>query len=1233
MLKKLMSVLLILSFTLSTTCFDTAHALNYATAGNINLAPALLFNDLNETEQTDTGRIFMALESCLQRCESDDARTLLNNLKELSESPEDTDWLFASDKARFLFAEANELTAGIGYVRCDILNPLDSSLRIYYIGFGLTKDENDGYPLEVYTEKEWNDKNIPLRIEAKKTLVLREGKPASADTTQIPAWARNEYASRVLLTMAMKDGITRARDFNMDEFMATYNAVQPLYPELAFPKKDAEFIQKISSAFETLAAAGLLSKVAQEDMVPRYSITLQGQKEIMSLKNTWAHKSKARNAAPVTKPASLFRESLSYGFNVLRLMISKVKFDFSLGLSASAAKRQMSSLAMFPSFVTTPTGRETGTYLAIDIGGSNFRVLAVKLDGNRKIEVLADTSKDENFDSHVPEEIKTGEAKDLFDYIARNVHDFMKKNGISTTDTINLGCTWSYPVQQTSINSGIHMKWVKGWNVKGVVGNDVGKLLSDAFVKEGIGNVNVAALCNDTVGTLAAGRYMYSDCDMGVILGTGTNAAMVLNLDEIAKWSGEKAYRQMIVNAEWGNFYGVNRTDFDDLLDKDTKSPGVHQFEKMISGKYLGEIARRVLIGAINENALFGGVTPEKLLEVLDEEDDSKGFQSAWVSMIENDGTADLETAGKIFMDHINVTTTLEERRLIKDICTAVSERAARMSAAAIGATVEMMDPRFERDHVIAIDGSLFEHNVNFKKNMEAALKELYAEKSDKIKLILIKDGSGVGAAVIAAIAASASQPAAPLPVREELARLGASAAAIKDANKIIIVPGHGVYKGTSSATAEDDDSWVGIFPGEGKFYIEHVRGAVELAAARPGSVIVFSGGQSREKAGNRSESESYHEIARQYNWWGHPEVAGRILQEEYSRDSMENVLFSVELFNGLTGKLPGHVTVTGWDFKSERFGIHANGIGIPAEDFEYVGVNDPEPAALAKAQIAERKLVEDTKNNPLLRGADWDAKRATRDPFRRGNPYGDTEDLAKAISEGYQTSALLPQDVKPLAKEAGRLILSDTMKNGMYTLLLPFEFYKNAEFRNDASENRSRFILKRVGVTDIGTTTDLAGYVRDLIAEAGQDAGRSVALIPKKLIEGRTEHDIEMALEPLATMNMKFIVGDVAAMQEMETAMAQERKFVRQDTYAIMLLARAVTPDMDKNSPIVRYLEYLVEKYFKWDGERTIKVAEYIAAIANSEILKIVKAYVIPAEQMDARLEHERSSYTLIYA
>jgi len=55
----------------------------------------------------------------------------------------------------------------------------------------------------------------------------------------------------------------------------------------------------------------------------------------------------------------------------------------------------------------------------------------------------------------------------------------------------------------------------------------------------------------------------------------------------------------------------------------------------------------------------------------------------------------------------------------------------------------------------VGMDGSLFEKYPGFNTKTTGVFEELYGEKAEKITLVHSKDGSGKGAAIIAAVAAS----------------------------------------------------------------------------------------------------------------------------------------------------------------------------------------------------------------------------------------------------------------------------------------------------------------------------------------------------------------------------------------------------------------------------------------------------------------------------------------------
>ena len=69
----------------------------------------------------------------------------------------------------------------------------------------------------------------------------------------------------------------------------------------------------------------------------------------------------------------------------------------------------------------------------------------------------------------------------------------------------------------------------------------------------------VAALINDSVGTLAGGCYVDANTKIGVILGTGTNACYAEQRSNIAALAKSRNGREqqhplMAINTEWGNF-------------------------------------------------------------------------------------------------------------------------------------------------------------------------------------------------------------------------------------------------------------------------------------------------------------------------------------------------------------------------------------------------------------------------------------------------------------------------------------------------------------------------------------------------------------------------------------------------------------------------------------------------------------------------------------------------------
>eukprot|EP01060_Flectonema_neradi_P003250 TRINITY_DN12082_c0_g1_i1.p1 TRINITY_DN12082_c0_g1~~TRINITY_DN12082_c0_g1_i1.p1 ORF type:complete len:280 (+),score=30.52 TRINITY_DN12082_c0_g1_i1:114-842(+) len=162
---------------------------------------------------------------------------------------------------------------------------------------------------------------------------------------------------------------------------------------------------------------------------------------------------------------------------------------------------------------------------------------------------------------------------------------------------------------------------------------------------------------------------------------------------------------------------------------------------------------------------------------------------------------------------------------------------------------------------------------------------------------------------------------------------------------ELIMVACHSTLMGIDHTDIDNEENWslAEMQRGQLKTYIEHIEKGVELAAANPHAILMFSGGQTRVEAGPRSEAYSYWVAAEAKNWWGHPEVKNRTVVEEFARDSMENVLFSLCRFREVHSAYPRFLTVVSYSYKKKRFtDLHRAAVAWPLDKYHFVGV-DPE--------------------------------------------------------------------------------------------------------------------------------------------------------------------------------------------------------------------------------------------------------------------------------------------------
>uniref|UniRef100_A0A8C1TLZ7 Hexokinase-2 n=1 Tax=Cyprinus carpio TaxID=7962 RepID=A0A8C1TLZ7_CYPCA len=423
---------------------------------------------------------------------------------------------------------------------------------------------------------------------------------------------------------------------------------------------------------------------------------------------------------------------------VKRRMEEEMKRGLAKNTHAAAAVK------MLPTFVrSTPDGTERGDFLALDLGGTNFRVLLVRVRSGKRRSVEM-----HNKIYTIPQDITQGTGDELFDHIVHCIADFLEYMGMKGA-SLPLGFTFSFPCHQTRLDQGILIKWTKGFKASGCEGEDVATLLKDAIHRSEEFDLDVVAVVNDTVGTMMSCGYEDPQCEVGLIVGTGTNACYMEEMSNVELVDGDEG--RMCVNMEWGAFGDQGEledicTEFDRAVDDQSTYPGKQRYEKMISGMYLGEIVRNVLLDFTAKGLLFRGKLSERLK--------TRGiFETKFLSQIESDRLALRQV--RSILQHLGlISSTCDDSILVKEVCSVVSKRAAQLCGAGLAAVVDKirLNRGLEKLSItVGVDGTLYKLHPHFSTIMRETLRDLAPD--CEVTLIQSEDGSGKGAALITAVA------------------------------------------------------------------------------------------------------------------------------------------------------------------------------------------------------------------------------------------------------------------------------------------------------------------------------------------------------------------------------------------------------------------------------------------------------------------------------------------------
>jgi hexokinase len=398
-------------------------------------------------------------------------------------------------------------------------------------------------------------------------------------------------------------------------------------------------------------------------------------------------------------------------------------------MEAGLAGRE-SSLAMIPTYIET--GKRLGVdepVIVMDAGGTNFRAAVVSFDEHGKPVIKKLRKKGM---PGVDEEVSKNE---FFDILAGYIEDIIGQSK-------KVGFCFSYPCEIFPNKDGKLIRFVKEIHITEIVGQKVGENLNAALERLGISCPKQIVILNDTVTALLAGMAGVEakkyDSYAGFILGTGTNTCYIEQNKNITKVQGLDTDNEMIINVESGGFDKAPRGKIDVQFDTSTSNPGVHTFEKMISGAYLGPLCLDVIRAAV-EDELFSSVAGEKLRAI-------KKLDTKQISDYLAEPSAACSPPGEALLKASNY-----DKALMEALIGAMVERAAKLTAINLSAIVLKSGRGKSADKPVCTvaEGTTFYSLPGLKEKVEGYLREfLVGQKGCYYEIAQVENATLIGAAI-----------------------------------------------------------------------------------------------------------------------------------------------------------------------------------------------------------------------------------------------------------------------------------------------------------------------------------------------------------------------------------------------------------------------------------------------------------------------------------------------------
>ncbi|XP_073820039.1 hexokinase type 2-like [Musca autumnalis] len=388
-----------------------------------------------------------------------------------------------------------------------------------------------------------------------------------------------------------------------------------------------------------------------------------------------------------------------------------------------------------------PHGCEHGRYLVVNLEDTNITIYLYQLRGQNKPSVQSE------FYEIISEILET-EDNEIFEFIASKLQMFLKNRQLER-DPMTLVIVFPFPLDYDNAKVVRFTDYTKHFNFKHLKDEDNVMRILESIIRHINPRVELVAMVNEASAVLMAGSWKYSNCEIGLFLGSSSSSvAFKEKIENVPTTASDLCLSKpwIISHLDWGVF-GENacldhiRQELDIDVDKLSNNPRKRIYEKLICGEFVAELARQIFLICTKENILFSGDIGKQLIKPF-------SFNSRHICEVLSESAGNFDNT-RLMFDRLGIMKPSDkECSKARFILECLTKRSAALLAAGCAC---LLDKSQEPRPTIAIEGTFYGNNSVHLKFVSEYLEQLIGQ-GKTFDLQYVDDAVGIGAAMLAAV-------------------------------------------------------------------------------------------------------------------------------------------------------------------------------------------------------------------------------------------------------------------------------------------------------------------------------------------------------------------------------------------------------------------------------------------------------------------------------------------------